>query len=308
MENQRKLTMEALERRFAQAKEEFHAQQQKSKKRPIEDTDPVPSNVERPPTDNVFMKPSIKSSSRRGNISFSCHTSKQDLVANEPAYLGLSHSVNEKLLPSCNQVTLHTELISDRKATVDYILHDLFQHGDSAQKYIQGSKSMKIENTMLLDNYVEKRGFSNNSRVEVNKKFSKRFKKHMSLKQHKKKGTFDLPEEFHKFEIFEPMHEKWTSYTSNLVKNVGKDQLAQCFLNADLHGAMILVVQCKVMSYIGTHGIMIRETEQTFGIITQDNKFRVVPKKLSVFALQADCWKIILLGDRLASRSLLPRS
>ncbi|XP_073146587.1 ribonuclease MRP protein subunit POP4 [Henckelia pumila] len=301
MEDQRKRTLEALERRFAQAKEEFHAQQRKSKKRPIEDTNPVTSDVERPPADNVVIKPSFKDSSRKGNISFCGRTSKQDLEVNEPAYFELSHSVNEKLLPSFNQ-------ISDRKATVDHILHDLFQHGDSAQKYIQGSKSMRIENTILLDNYVEKRGFSNHSSVQVHQKSSKRSKKHMSLKQHKKKGTFDLPEEFHKFEIFESMHEKWKSYILRLLNNVGKDHLAQCVLNADLHGATILVVQCKVVSYIGTRGIMIRETEQTFGIITQDNKFRVVPKKLSVFVVLADCWKITLLGDRLGSRRLVPWS
>ncbi|XP_073017483.1 ribonuclease MRP protein subunit POP4-like [Primulina eburnea] len=301
MEDQRKRTLEALERRFAQAKEEFHAQQQKTKKRPMEDTNPATSDVKRPPADNVVIKPSLKTSSRKGNICFSGHTSKQDVELNEPAYFELSHSVNEKLVPSCNQ-------ISDKKATVDHILHDLFQHGDAAQKYIQGSKSMRIENTILLDNYVEKRGFSNHSHVQARQKCSKRSKKHMSLKQHKKKGTYDMPEEFHNFEIFKSMHEKWKSYTSRLLNNVGKDQLAQYFLNADLHGATILVVRCKIVADIGTYGIMIRETEQTFGIITQDNKFRVVPKKLSVFVLQADCWKITLLGDGLASRRLIPWS
>lgn len=34
------------------------------------------------------------------------------------------------------------------------------------------------------------------------------------------------------------------------------------------------VVECKVTSFTGVSGIMIRETTETFGIITQDDKFR----------------------------------
>lgn len=34
------------------------------------------------------------------------------------------------------------------------------------------------------------------------------------------------------------------------------------------------VVECKVTSFTGVSGIMIRETAETFGIITQDDKFR----------------------------------
>lgn len=36
----------------------------------------------------------------------------------------------------------------------------------------------------------------------------------------------------------------------------------------------LAVAECKVTSYTGVSGIMIRETAETFGIITQDDKFR----------------------------------
>ncbi|XP_011094699.2 uncharacterized protein LOC105174335, partial [Sesamum indicum] len=298
MEDQRKRTLEALERRFAQAKAELQTQQQRSKKRPAEDKERIASNIESSSPDSTVKK-SSGTPSRKGNFSFSGHTSKQDVEVIEPAYFNLSHSVDENLLPANVEV-------SDRKVTVDRILHELFQHGDSAQKYMQGSKSMKIENTILLDNYVHRNGMSSGGLTRALKNGSKRSKKHMSIKQHKRSGSFDLPKEFHNFELFKPLHEKWKSYIVHLLKIVGKDQLPQCFLNADLHGAVILVVQCKVPAYVGIHGIMVRETKETFGIITQDNKFRVVPKKLSVFVLQADCWKITLYGDRLVSRNLVP--
>ena len=34
------------------------------------------------------------------------------------------------------------------------------------------------------------------------------------------------------------------------------------------------VVECKVTPFTGVSGIMIRETAETFGIITEDDKFQ----------------------------------
>nr|CAB3464960.1 unnamed protein product [Digitaria exilis] len=47
---------------------------------------------------------------------------------------------------------------------------------------------------------------------------------------------------------------------------------------------------------------MIRDTAETFGIISEDNRFRVVPKAGSIFILQADCWKVTLIGDKLSAK------
>lgn len=66
MEDQRRRTLEALERRFAQAKAEVQTQQQKSKKRPAEDKEKVASNVESSPADSAVKKPFSDSSSRKG--------------------------------------------------------------------------------------------------------------------------------------------------------------------------------------------------------------------------------------------------
>ncbi|KAL6521025.1 hypothetical protein OROGR_017594 [Orobanche gracilis] len=269
MEDQKKRTLEALKRRFAQAKAEVDTQQHKGKKRPIADTKRVASNTESPSVDSTLKRPSFDASSKKGKFSFWSHTHKQDVEVNEPAYLKLSHTVHENLLP-------HGAEDSDGNIIVNRVLHDLLQRGDAAQKYNQGSRSLKIENNILLDNFVPKNSML---RARALQNESKRSKKHMSLKQHKRSGLFDLPKEFHKFGIFKPMHDKWKAYIQQLLKIIGKDQLAQCFLNADLHGAIMLVVQCKIVVYVGIHGIMVRETKETFGIITQDNKFRVCAEK-----------------------------
>ena len=89
--------------------------------------------------------------------------------------------------------------VSSRKGDkVDKILHELLQNGDSGQKYMQKSRKINIDNWILLDNYVQGRGVSTGSHIRALRMHSKRSKKHMSMKQHKKCGSFDLPQELHK--------------------------------------------------------------------------------------------------------------
>lgn len=89
--------------------------------------------------------------------------------------------------------------LSSRKGQMaDKILHELLQNGDAALKYMQGSKSTKMDNWILLDNFVRGRGVSTGSRIRALRTHSKRSKKHMSMKKLKKSGSFDLPKELHK--------------------------------------------------------------------------------------------------------------
>lgn len=88
--------------------------------------------------------------------------------------------------------------ISSKNMAANDILHDLLQHGDSAQKYMQGSKNVKVDNWILLDNFVKKSTIASGARNRAFQRQSKRSKRHMSIKQHKKLGSFDLPQEFHK--------------------------------------------------------------------------------------------------------------
>lgn len=283
-DDQKKRTMEALERRFAVAKAEAQYQVGEKRRR-----------------DNPFPKFAPGSSSVGPSVEASPafvqnNSSKKDLEGEGLTYSCISQPVHENLLTT-------VEIYNKDKTTVDTILHELLQKGDSAQKYIQGSRSIKLDNWILLDNFVQ----GNNSsftRLRALRANSKRSKKYMSMKQLKKCGILDLPDELHKFELFIPMHDMWKKYVMQLLKSSGKNHVAQSLLVADLHGAILRVVECKVDSFVGVIGIMIRETAETFGIITRENSFQVVPKRNSVFVFQADCWRITLYGDKCTSRKL----
>jgi len=180
---------------------------------------------------------------------------------------------------------------------------DLLQHGDKGHKYTKGSIAMKIDNFVHLDNFVPRDGSLMNARVKALQSHSKRSKKHMTMRQHRKCGSLDLPKEFHNFNLFKPMHVMWKEYIIKILKENREKQLSQTLLVADLHGAFLHVAECKTIAFKGTSGIMIRETANTFGLITQDDRFRVVPKHGSVFVFQAGCWKITLHGDNLSLRN-----
>ncbi|WJX91139.1 ribonuclease P [Trifolium repens] len=184
-----------------------------------------------------------------------------------PEYAQLSVTVDENLL------TTNGELSAERGGSTPRVLHEILQKGDAAVKYMKGSRNMKIDNWILLDNYVQGRALASSSQTRALRIHSKRFKKHMSMKQHKKHGSLDLPQEFHQFDIFKPMHVMWKDYITLLLKSAGKNQLAQCLLDADLHGAIILVVEDKLTYFTGIGGIMIRETAEAFVIVTEESKF-----------------------------------
>ncbi|KAJ0028428.1 hypothetical protein Pint_35577 [Pistacia integerrima] len=299
--NQRKHAMEALERRFAIAKAEALQQTKHGKKRPLEEDEKGLDSLAIASSSHLTDASVINSpneSAKRGNFTFVGYTTSQDVELSGPTYFRLTQPMHENLL------TTGVKKSSRRGSSVDTVLHDLFQNGDSAPKYLQGSRSVKIDNWLLLDNYVQGRGASTSYDISALQTHSKRSKKHMSMKQLKKSGLFDLPQELQRFETYKPMHEMWKGYVLQLIKTTGKNQLAQCLLIADLHGAIILVAECKIAAFTGVSGIMVRETAETFGIVTRDDKFRVVPKKGSVFIFQVDCWKITLLGDKLTSRNL----
>ncbi|XP_073220113.1 ribonuclease MRP protein subunit POP4-like isoform X1 [Cicer arietinum] len=101
--------------------------------------------------------------------------------------------------------------------------------------------------------------------------------------------------------MFKPMHVMWKDYIRLLLKSTEKNQF---LLGVDLHGAIILVVESKLTYYVGIGGIMIRETGKAFGIVTEENKFRAVLKKGSVFVFPVDCWKVTLHRDNLNSRKI----
>ncbi|KAJ0258429.1 POP4 [Hirschfeldia incana] len=285
----RKRSMDAIQQRLQ--KDQLRQQQQQQQQQQKNEKDKKVAS-----SDDV----NVSSKDQHKPHSLQTPPTKRPITTKDPqddgfaAYTKLSHPVDEKLMAT------NVKLSSGKKNIADKVLHTLLRSGDSAQKYLQGKNEKKVEenNYILLDNFVQ----SSSSSKKAALMNSKRSKTRMSMKRLKKSGALNLPQHLQKFDLYKPMHGMWESYMMKLIKVTGKAQLASNLLSADLHGAFMFVAECKIASFTGVQGIMVRETSQTFGIITRDDKLRVVPKKPSVFIIQLDCWKITLHGDKFTSR------
>ncbi|XP_048140452.1 ribonuclease MRP protein subunit POP4-like isoform X2 [Rhodamnia argentea] len=209
-QDQRKRTLEeALEWRFAMARAEAMQQQ------------------ERRSNNRKFDRGSGREVDGRTGITSTVSSSTTSLnkEASDPTYSLLSQAMHKNLL-------VQNLVISSRRGTgVDKVLHELLQKGDSAQKYMQGSRTMRMDDVILLDNYVPKRSTLAGARLRALRSHSKPSKTRTSTKQHKKCG--DLPQDL-KFDFFKPMHEMWKGYIAELFKASG-NQLAQCLLSAEIY-------------------------------------------------------------------------
>uniref|UniRef100_A0A915Q012 Ribonuclease P protein subunit p29 n=1 Tax=Setaria digitata TaxID=48799 RepID=A0A915Q012_9BILA len=85
-----------------------------------------------------------------------------------------------------------------------------------------------------------------------------------------------------KYSQFQQLYELWCEYFSALVGS--GDQSDARVLKADYHGCLLMVAEAANPSQIGICGIVVRETRQTFMLITKQD--RMLSSFLTVFLLQ----------------------
>ncbi|CAP20594.1 Protein CBG23842 [Caenorhabditis briggsae] len=97
-----------------------------------------------------------------------------------------------------------------------------------------------------------------------------------------------------KFADIVPMNSDWQKYFRERLSNhFASSKIEKTILKADYHGALLTVWMAENSTQIGISGIVVLETRHTFQMVTQDDRFVVIPKKGSVFRF--------ILGDRLFS-------
>ncbi|KAJ4462838.1 putative ribonuclease P subunit P29 [Paratrimastix pyriformis] len=104
-----------------------------------------------------------------------------------------------------------------------------------------------------------------------------------------------------------PLHELWLGYIAELLgPTASSTAIAGKITHADLHGAMLTVARSRDPHNIGVTGILIRETENTFSVVTEDNHVKLIPKAQSEFSFmlprpEGPFW-VTLHGQNLCSR------
>ncbi|EFJ34096.1 hypothetical protein SELMODRAFT_406520 [Selaginella moellendorffii] len=160
---------------------------------------------------------------------------------------------------------------SDGKHVVAHLLENLWGKSSKASKEFENKQNQMVQ----LDNPTTRKMQSDKARARAQLR-SKRSMQRWSLRKHRRMGSYVLSSKYLKHELYAPLHEMWKEYMEDLIKGC---------------------------SFSGSKGLMIRETENTFSIITLDNKLKVVPKRGSIFVLRFDAMKITLFGNNLSARS-----
>ncbi|VDK64906.1 unnamed protein product [Anisakis simplex] len=99
-----------------------------------------------------------------------------------------------------------------------------------------------------------------------------------------------------KYKQFEPLYEMWCEYFSTILANSNK-QTDERILKVDFHGSLLMVSDADNPSQIGLHGIVARETRQTFQLITKDDRLIVIPKQGTVFRFVFEGKVYTIYGD-----------
>jgi len=150
----------------------------------------------------------------------------------------------------------------------------------------------KVMEHKVSDKYVSLGGGREVKKISPGVQFvgpkRSKFRKLMSARQRKSNGFDELSAEHEKWEMYEPLHELWKQYMDGVLgsKSLSLGEKAQRFARSDWHGALLQVVKSCSPGLVGTQGIVIKETTNTFTIITNDNKFRTIPKPNNVFTAQ----------------------
>ncbi|XP_046460161.1 ribonuclease P protein subunit p29-like [Daphnia pulex] len=147
----------------------------------------------------------------------------------------------------------------------------------------------------------------NNKTLKDNK--SKRTKKKLLTSIEKRKlGLHKLPKTGIKYASLAPLHQLWVEYMENNLNleisatGANKDGLYQKIAKADYHGCLLMVTRSKCPSYIGAKGIVVQETKNTFQIICEEDKLKIIPKRDSVFTFNISRWTFTLFGNHMNIR------
>ncbi|KAI9436118.1 Rof/RNase P-like protein [Lactarius psammicola] len=119
----------------------------------------------------------------------------------------------------------------------------------------------------------------------------------MGRREAAEKGLWRLREEEARWELFVPLHRLWLGYMSELLGlvapptplSVDSSAMPQAagmhakLVKADFHGSVVTVRRSKNAALVGASGIVAQETENTFMVVTQKDKLKVLPKQGSVF-------------------------
>ncbi|KAM9995898.1 hypothetical protein ACTFIY_002098 [Dictyostelium cf. discoideum] len=127
--------------------------------------------------------------------------------------------------------------------------------------------------------------------------------KKLGSKRKRELSFFSISSENCIYDQYLPLHQLWTQYIQDVMQQQKGPALVNKLLKADLHGAIVIVTKSKCPTLVGQKGIIVQETENTFKIITKENKLNIIPKEQCQFYLECCNQVVTIFGKHFCFRA-----
>jgi len=194
-------------------------------------------------------------------------------------------------VPSATSTT-HVRLTSARPFTPEFVQRELQQPTKSKQK----SKALA---RALYDERVRRRQLVLARKPPNRQQAPSRADDddaRMGRREAAEKGLWQLRANEARWELFVPLHRLWCGYMSELLglsaspangsaaaAALSASAMHAKLVKADFHGSIVTVRRSRNAALVGASGIVVQETENTFKVVTRQDKLKVLPKQGSVF-------------------------
>ena len=153
-------------------------------------------------------------------------------------------------------------------------------------------KEFTSEKAYIIDKFINKNN-KKNKKKQVKQNYTHGLIKNL------KNGKMN-------YESLLSLNKMWQEYIIELMNNTNnKENILEKMLKADLHGAILTVINSTNKNNIGISGIVLFESRRTFNIITKKNEIKTILKQGCIFEtlLQYNNLKILIYGDNFIFKS-----
>jgi ribonuclease P protein subunit POP4 len=107
-----------------------------------------------------------------------------------------------------------------------------------------------------------------------------------------RKSLFYISKKFQKHDLYLPLHALWTNYVKDLFGTLDKGKQIRTkkklLYNASKIGALLTVVGGANEQIIGLCGIVLKDKQKSFTIVTSSNRIKIVPKVGCIYVIPFD--------------------
>jgi ribonuclease P protein subunit POP4 len=108
----------------------------------------------------------------------------------------------------------------------------------------------------------------------------------LSAAKKRELGLLEIPKEQVKWSIYVPLHNLWLGYMRDILgltpeqgvegraPYVSPTNAGPVLVSADMHGALVEVVRSRCVSRVGLKGIVVRDSQHLFEIVTEGSKLK----------------------------------